>query len=84
MVNLKRGFGVGAVIVIIAIILLLGAYLIYGGNQTPAPEATPENAELPAAVAALDEMPSDLGTTPLPAPTDEANDTATKTEAMAE
>lgn len=41
--NEKRGFGLGSLIVIIALVLIVGAYMYYrGDNATPISETTVE------------------------------------------
>lgn len=65
MTNSKQGFGVGAVIVIIALIIIIGAYLYYGKKPAEVVEpvettATTETAvvETPAAETPAAETPA--------------------------
>lgn len=39
----NRGFGIGTLVVIIAIVLIIGAYMYYSGDK--APETTPATTE---------------------------------------
>lgn len=73
---MKKGFGVGAIIVIIAIVIIIGAYAFYG-NKAPV-ETNPN--EVSATTTAAIENVAAVGTVASTTATTTAEATATTTE----
>lgn len=75
---MKRGFGVGAVVVIVALILIIGGYMYYSQNDTPVtPEDNTDQTGTVGAGAIVDvNLPVDAGTsTPVETPVDSTTGT---------
>jgi hypothetical protein len=76
--SMKRGFGVGAVVVIVALILIIGGYMYYSQNDAPVtPEDNTDQTGTVGAGAIVDvNLPVDAGTsTPVETPVDSTTGT---------